>query len=74
MNDVDQRPTPAELGLGERMRMRLRHTWLLGREVGRYGSEQRLWWLVPVVLVLLLLAAVVTTTTTALPVAVYTLF
>lgn len=70
---VTAAPTPRRLGLATRVGMRLRHTVLLGRQVGRYGAEQGLWWLVPVVIVVILFAVAVTTTTTALPVAVYTL-
>lgn len=65
---------PTALGFGTRCRLRARHTFFLGREVRRFGVEQRLWWLLPLFVVIVLLAAAITTTTTALPVAVYTLF
>jgi hypothetical protein len=71
---VADRPEPVRLGLGTRAALRAKHTLRLGREVSRYGAEQRLWWLLPAVVVLLLLAVAVTTTTSALPVAVYALF
>ena len=70
------RPTPSrtKLGIGLRVRMRARHTVLLGREVMHHGIAERMWWLLPIFVVLILVAAAITTTTTALPVAVYTLF
>jgi hypothetical protein len=54
--------------------LRLKHAARLGRDVVRFGAQQRLWWFVPLIVVLMLLALAVTTTTTAVPVAVYTLF
>ena len=62
------------LSFATRAGMRLRHSGRLGRDVLRFGAQQRLWWLVPMILVLMLLALAITTTTTAVPVAVYTLF
>ncbi|HWJ63286.1 MAG TPA: DUF5989 family protein [Acidimicrobiales bacterium] len=54
--------------------LRLKHSVRLGRDVARFGVQQRLWWFLPLIIVLMLLALAVTTTTTAVPVAVYTLF
>lgn len=62
------------LGFGLRCWLRIKHSVRLAREVSRFSSEHRVWWLLPLVLVLVLFAVAVTTTTTALPVAVYTLF
>lgn len=66
--------TARPLGFGTRVQLRVRHAGRLGREVVRYGAQQRLWWLIPVVTIMALFAAAITTTTTALPVAVYALF
>lgn len=62
------------LGWGTRSLLRVKHSVRLSREVSRYASEQRIWWLVPVVTVMALFALAVTTTTSALPVTVYALF
>lgn len=62
------------LSFSTRAGLRLRHAGRLGRDVARFGAQQRLWWFIPLIAVLMLLALAVTTTTTAVPVAVYTLF
>lgn len=67
-------PGDPGLTLPTRMGMRVRHAGRLGREVVRFGAQQRLWWFIPVIVVLMVIALAVTTTTTAVPVAVYTLF
>ncbi len=75
MNPRPDRTDPAPtLGLGTRIPLRLKHALRLGREVSRFGAEQRLWWLVPFVTIVMLIALAVTTTTSTLPVAVYALF
>lgn len=71
---VPGRELPAPLPLGARARLRVRHGWRLGREVVRYGADQRLWWLVPVVAVVGVVALVLSTASSTVPVAVYTLF
>ena len=62
------------MGLPTRFGLRIRHGVRIGRDLGVYALEQRLWWLLPLVLVLMLVALAVTTAHAAVPVAVYTLF
>jgi len=71
---MDHGRAAIELGWGTRSVLRVKHSLRLSREVSRYASEQRIWWLVPVATVMALFALAVTTTTSALPVTVYALF
>ena len=82
MSEVRYAPTMAAtatdadpgLRLSTRAALRVKHGARLGRDVFRFGVEQRLWWFLPLVVLLLLVALAATATTTAVPVAVYTLF
>ena len=65
---------PVSLGIGERSALRLKHSWRLAREVGRYAARQRIWWLPPLIIFITAIAIIAATTATTLPYAVYTLF
>ena len=67
-------PNDPGLTLPTRVGLRFKHAGRLGRDVARFGAQQRIWWFVPLIVVLMLLALAITTTTAAVPVAVYTLF
>jgi len=56
------------------MPLRLKHFFLLAREVGRFAAVNRMWWFIPMMALLALVALAVTTTQAVVPVAVYTLF
>jgi len=71
---VDLSSRPAHVGFPTRFGLRIRHGARIGRDLGVYAVEQRLWWLLPLVLVLMLVALAVTTAHAVVPVAVYTLF
>lgn len=57
-----------------RIRLRLRHTLRLSREVLQFAALNRVWWFVPLMVLLGLVALAVTATQAVVPVAVYTLF
>lgn len=54
--------------------LRLRHTFRLSRDIGRFALINRTWWFIPMMVLLLLVALAITTTQAVVPVAVYTLF
>ncbi len=67
------RSTPRQ-AYDDSMGLRLKHLWLLARDIGRFSLINRVWWFIPMMVLLGLIMLAVTTTQAVVPVAVYTLF
>lgn len=65
---------PQRLGVGTRIRLRLRHARWIAADLREHAAVERLWWLVPFAVLLGVFAAAMASAQVAVPVAVYTLF